>query len=176
MKKVIGIIGSLRKDSINRQVFNEYKKLAAGQFELVEGSISDIPLFNEDAESVPEAVLALSRLIKESNGVIFFSPEYNYSIPGVLKNAIDWISRSDLQPFDNKPAAIIGASPGNVGTARMQYHLRQVGVYLNLQFINKPEVMIGAVHEKLSDGRLQDEKTIELLKTHIQAFENMPEM
>ena len=102
--------------------------------------------------------------------MIFFTPEYNYSIPGVLKNAIDWLSRNDLKPFNNKLAAVLGGSPGNIGTARMQYHLRQVGVFLNLNFLNKPEVMIGKVFSKVTDGEITDKDTIDLLNRHIQQF------
>ena len=170
MKKVIAIVGSLRKDSVNRQLFNSYKELAKDFFVLEEGSISDIPLYNQDSDSEPEAVSKLAKQIAESDGLIFFSPEYNYSIPGVLKNAIDWLSRSKLKPFDGKHAAIIGGSPGNIGTARMQYHLRQVGVFLNLRFLNKPEVMVGKVFSKLENGEISDQKTIEVFEKHIKQF------
>lgn len=170
MKKVIALIGSLRKDSINRQIFDNYKKLASDYFDLEEGSIESIPLYNQDIENEPDTVVALAEKIKESDGVIFFSPEYNYSIPGVLKNAIDWLSRNELKPFDNKPAAVIGGSPGNIGTARMQYHLRQVGVFLNLRFLNKPEVMIGKAFDKIENGTITDESTVEVLQAHIRAF------
>ena len=170
MKKGVAIIGSLREESVNRQIFNNYKRLAQDSFMLEEGKISEIPLFNQDIEKEPESVSALAKLISKSDGVIFFSPEYNYSIPGVLKNAIDWLSRNDLKPFNNKLAAVVGGSPGNIGTARMQYHLRQVGVFLNLNFLNKPEVMIGKVFSKVTDGEITDQDTIDLLNRHIQQF------
>ena len=170
MKKGVAIIGSLRKESINRQIFNNYKRLAQDLFVLEEGEIGDIPLYNQDIEKEPESVSALAELISESDGVIFFSPEYNYSIPGVLKNAIDWLSRSELKPFNNKLAAVLGGSPGNIGTARMQYHLRQVGVFLNLKFLNKPEVMIGKVFNKIANGKITDQDTIDMLNKHIQQF------
>jgi chromate reductase, NAD(P)H dehydrogenase (quinone) len=170
MKKVIAIIGSLRKESVNRHIFNNYKRLAKDFFVLEEGDISQIPLYNQDIEKEPGSVAALAELINHSDGVIFFTPEYNYSIPGVLKNAIDWLSRNDLKPFNNKLAAVLGGSPGNIGTARMQYHLRQVGVFLNLNFLNKPEVMIGKVFSKVTDGEITDKDTIDLLNRHIQQF------
>lgn len=170
MKKVTAIIGSLRKDSINRQLFNNYKKLAKDSFILEEGSISEIPLYNQDLENEPAAVSNLAKQIAESDGLIFFSPEYNYSIPGVLKNAIDWLSRSNLKPFDGKLAAVIGGSPGNIGTARMQYHLRQVSVFLNLQFLNKPEVMVGKVFSKVENGEISDQDTIDVFNKHIKVF------
>lgn len=112
MKKVVAIIGSPRKESVNRQIFNNYKRLAQDAFMLTEGDISEIPLYNQDIKNEPESVSRLAELIRESDGVIFFSPEYNYSIPGVLKNAIDWLSRSDLEPFNNKLAAVVGGSQG----------------------------------------------------------------
>lgn len=170
MKKVIGMIGSLRKDSFNRVLFNEYKILAKDHFELVEGEIRDLPLYNQDLDGTSEVSNDLAAMIKDADGVIFFSPEYNYSIPGVLKNAIDWLSRDDRKPFDKKPTAIIGASPGNLGTARMQYHLRQVGVSLNMNIINRPEVMVGKAFDKIKDGKLTDDSTREFLMKHVGAF------
>ncbi len=170
MKKVIGIVGSLRKDSLNRVVFNEYKTLCQNSFELMEADIKDLPLYNQDLEGKVEAATNLGSQILNADGVIFFSPEYNYSIPGVLKNALDWVSRDSRKPFDKKFASIIGASPGSVGTARMQYHLRQVGVFLNINFLNRPEVMIGNAFEKIKDGQIQDAKTKDFLKSHVQIF------
>lgn len=172
MKTVIALIGSLRKNSYNRAVFEHYKDISKELFDLKEGPIAKLPLYSEDL-TPPADVLNLAQQIKQSDGVIFFSPEYNYSIPGGLKNAIDWLSRSDLKPFNDKPSAIIGASPGNIGTARMQYHLRQVGVFLNLKILNKPEVMIGKCHEKISDGKVTDPSTTEHLKKHITAFNEL---
>ncbi len=170
MKKIVGIIGSLRKDSIHRVLFNEYKEISKDQFELIEGEIKDLPLYNQDIEVQPDSVAALAKKVSSADGILFFSPEYNYSIPGGLKNALDWISRDDDKPFDRKPAAIIGASPGAIGTARMQYHLRQVGVFLNINFLNKPEVMVGKAYDKIKDGRLTDDGTSEFLKKHVEAF------
>lgn len=170
MKKVIGIIGSLRKDSVNRAVFNSYRELASGQFELSEGEIAAIPMFNQDIAEAPAAVTELGRQIHEADGVMFFSPEYNYSVPGVLKNALDWLSRDERTPFNHKPCAIIGASPGAAGTSRMQYHLRQIGVFLNLDFLNKPEVMIGGAFDKIQGGALTDQRTIDFLTRHAESF------
>lgn len=168
---ITGIIGSLRNDSIHRQIFNHYREIAKDQFDLVEGVIDGIPLY--DGENMDNPVVTeLATRISSSDGVIFFSPEYNYSIPGALKNAIDWLSRLEPQPLAGKPATIIGASPGNVGTARMQYHLRQVGVFLDLNFMNKPEVMIAGASNKISDGKITDLSTLSFLKGHAEAFAN----
>ena len=166
---IIGIVGSLRNDSIHRQIFNHYREIAKDQFELVEGVIDGIPLYDGENMGNPEVAELAARIIA-ADGVIFFSPEYNYSIPGALKNAIDWLSRLDPQPLAGKPATIIGASPGNVGTARMQYHLRQVGVFLDINFMNKPEVMISGSATKLSKGRIIDSATVDFLRGHAQTF------
>lgn len=167
--KITGIIGSLRKQSVHRQIFNHYREIAAKHFELEEADISGFPHFDgEDTDN--DRVVAVAEQIRSSDGVLFFSPEYNYSVPGVLKNAIDWLSRAEPQPFAGKPAAIIGASPGTVGTARMQYHLRQIGVFLDLNFLNKPEVMISNVISKLDEGRIVDAETIDFLGVHASRF------
>lgn len=167
--KVVGIIGSLRKDSIHRQIFNHYKEICSDFFDLEEGVIAGIPMFDgEDMDN--EQVSALADQIRDADAVIFFSPEYNYSLSGSLKNAIDWLSRMNPQPFAGKPATIVGASPGNAGTARMQYHLRQIGVFLDLRFLNKPEVMIAGVFDKVKEGRIIDEPTIEFLRSHAERF------
>nr|WP_173482038.1 MULTISPECIES: NAD(P)H-dependent oxidoreductase [unclassified Marinobacterium] len=163
-----------RDDGVHRQIFNHYCEIAAGKFELELGSIAGIPLYDGEDESHP-AVEKLSTQIVEADGVIFFSPEYNFSIPGGLKNAIDWLSRCKPQPFAGKPATIIGASPGNQGTARMQYHLRQVGVYLDLHFMNKPEVMIAGVNQKVQAGKIVDQPTIEFLQRHASVFKSFVE-
>lgn len=170
MTKIVGIIGSLRKGSVHRVLFNEYKALASSVFDLEEADISGIPLYNQDIQTTPESVVAVAKQIQNSDGVIFFSPEYNYSIPGVLKNAIDWLSREKPVPFAGKGGAIVGASPGRVGTARMQYHLRQVVVFLDLHMMNKPEMMISGAFDIISDGKLQDDKTKEYLKGHADSF------
>lgn len=169
MKNIVALIGSLRQDSVNRILFNEYKKLAGKEFNIVEGEIKDIPFYNAD-DKEPAVVTKLAQQIKDADGVIFFSPEYNYSVPGVLKNALDFLSRSDKQPFNNKPAAILGASPSALGTGRMQYHLRQIGVFLNIYFMNKPEVMVNDAYNKIKDGKVVDEGTLKFLQTHIASF------
>ena len=128
--KIIGIIGSLRKDSIHKQLFAEYQAMTEDLFELEQGTFAGLPVYDGEDSDNP-VVHKLQQQILDADGVIFFTPEYNYSVPGGLKNAIDWLSRCDPQPFFDKPAAIIGASPGAIGTARMQYHLRQIGVFLN---------------------------------------------
>ncbi len=170
MKTVVGIVGSLRKASINRVLFEEYKNLSADQFNLIEGEIADIPPYNQDIDGQPQAVTQLCEQIAKADGVLIFSPEYNYSMPGVLKNALDWVSLDDQKPLSDKPGAILGASPGGIGTARMQYHLRQVSVSLNIRMLNKPEVMVSNAGDKIKDGKLVDDSTKEFLKKHVKAF------
>ena len=166
------MVGSLRKDSYHRKIFEIYKKIADGIFTFHEIPTTDFPLYNADLEeSKPKAIEEHAQAIRDSKGVLFISPEYNYSIPGHLKNAIDWLSRVSPQPFNGMKGAIVGGSPGAVGTARMQYELRKVAVFLNLQFMNKPEVMISKMYEKFDDQQtLTDKQTEEFLQKHISAF------
>lgn len=135
--------------------------------------IGDIPLYNDDVRVIgmPDPVLALAGRIAAADAVLIATPEYNYSIPGVLKNAIDWASRPPEQPFDGKPIGIIGASAGVLGTARAQYHLRQCFVFLNGHVMNRPEVMIGGAQNKFAaDGSLTDAPTRDFMAAHLAAF------
>lgn len=155
-------------------VFNHYRRMAAARAEIVEGE-QGFPVYNEDIEkkAIPPAVDRLANDIRGTGGVIFFTPEYNYSVPGGLKNTIDWLSRLPEQPFQGKPVAIVSASPGRLGGARMQYHLRQIGVFLDMRFLNRPEIMISEAHKKFdSEGRLIDETTAKLLQAHLNEFLN----
>ncbi|RYZ67660.1 MAG: NADPH-dependent oxidoreductase, partial [Proteobacteria bacterium] len=159
--------------SYNRSVFNAYKSLVPAAAELVEIKISDFPLYDGDLEDAqfPETVESAGEKIRSADGILIFSPEYNASIPGVLKNAIDWLSRLDDSPFAGKTAALLSASPGKLGGARMQYHLRQVAVPLDLRIINQPEVMISAAHEQINaSGELTNESTLKFLKKHADLF------
>jgi chromate reductase len=165
--KILGICGSLRKESYNLKILEAFSGLLEKPNAMEIVLLHDIPLYNNDVEKVgfPDAVQALGKKIRDASCIVFGCPEYNYSVTGVLKNAIDWVSRLPDRPFAGKIAGIIGASPGLFGSARAQYHLRQMGVFLDLQFINQPEVMLGAAHTKFGpDGALLDEFTIKLLK------------
>lgn len=171
--KILGISGSLRAKSYNTAALRALHELLPPGVSLVEADISDLPLYNDDVreQGWPAPVERLRKQIAEVDAIIFSTPEYNYSVPGVLKNAIDWASRPPSPPFTAKPAAIMGASPGAIGTARAQYHLRQIGVFLDLQFINKPEVMIGNCAERFdANGKLIHEPTREFLKTMVTAL------
>jgi chromate reductase len=127
--------------------------------------IGDWPLYNADiqAKGFPDKVQAAQKIMLEADGIVLATPEYNYGTSGVLKNAIDWLSRTTPQPFAAKPIAMFGASGGVLGTARAQYQLRQTFVFLDGRPVNKPEVMIGAAQSRFADGKLTDEATGKLL-------------
>ncbi len=136
--------------------------------------ISGIPLYNEDVYALgfPPAVERFREQIRAADALLFATPEYNYSMAGVLKNAIDWASRPPEQPFSGKPAAILGASAGRFGTARAQYHLRQTLVFLDVHPLNKPEVMISSAQNAFdAQGRLLDDKARELIQQQLQALQ-----
>ena len=158
--KVLAISGSLRKASTNTMALRAAQSLAPEGMQIEIADISAIPMYNGDLHALgePESVTALKAQLGAADAVLLASPEYNFSIPAVLKNALDWVSRPPNTPFDGKPVAIMGVSPGPVGTARMQYHLRQVLVFMNAFTLNKPEVMINHSASKFNaDGVLTDE-------------------
>ena len=169
--RILGIAGSLRRASYNRGALRAAAELAPEGASVEIFDLDGIPAFSEDEEKNPPAkVVELKRLIREADAVLFVTPEYNYSIPGVLKNAIDWASRPyGDSAWSGKPAAIMGASVGAIGTARAQYHLRQVMVFLNMFPVNQPEVMIANAAERFdAEGNLTDEKTKEFIRQLLQ--------
>ena len=146
------MVGSLRKGSYNAAVARALPSLAPEGVSIVPlGSVGDFPLYNQDvqAKGFPAPVSAMAEAIRAADGVIFVTPEYNHSIPGGLKNAIDWISRLPNQPFAGKPVAIQSASPGPFGGVRAQLHLRGSFVFLDARPLNKPEVIIAQVGGKV---------------------------
>ena len=168
---ILGILGSLRRESYNRGAMCAATELVPPGAQIEVFDLDEIPGFNQDDEQHPPAkVVELKRRIRAADALLFVTPEYNYSIPGVLKNAIDWASR----PYgDNawygKPAAVMGASTGGIATARAQYHLRQVFVFLNVYPINEPEVMIGHAADKFDgSGALTDGATREKIRALLQ--------
>ena len=169
--RILGISGSLRRHSYNSGVLRAAAELAPEGAAVEVFELDGIPGFSEDDEqNPPEKVVELKRRVREADAVLFVTPEYNYSLPGVLKNAIDWASRPyGDSAWDGKPAAIMGASVGTLGTARAQYHLRQVMVFLNMFPVNQPEVMIGNASERFdSEGNLTDEQTKEFIRQLLQ--------
>jgi chromate reductase, NAD(P)H dehydrogenase (quinone) len=164
--RILGIAGSLRRQSYNRSALRAAMELVPEGATLDIFELDGIPAFNQDEEQNPPArVTEFKKQIREADAILFVTPEYNYSIPGVLKNAIDWASRPyGDSAWNGKPAAIMGASVGSIATARAQYHLRQIFVFLNIFPINQPEVMIGNAAERFdNEGNLTDEKTRELI-------------
>jgi len=160
--RILGIAGSLRNTSFNRGVLRAATQLAPDGAIIEIFELDGIPGFNQDQEqNPPEKVAEFKRKIREADAILFVTPEYNYSVPGVLKNAIDWASRPyGDSAWNGKPAAIMGASVGGIATARAQYHLRQMMVFLNMFPVNQPEVMIGNAAEKFDEqGNLTDETT-----------------
>jgi chromate reductase len=158
--RILGFAGSLRKASFNKMTLNAAIKLAPENAEIEVFDLEGIPPFNQDFEaSPPEKVMEFKEKIRAADAVLIVTPEYNYSIPGVLKNAIDWASRPHGDNvFKDKPVAIMGASIGMLGTARAQYHLRQTFVYLEMHPVNLPEVMIPHAPQKFDqNGELTDE-------------------
>lgn len=160
--RVFAFCGSLRTGSYNRRALAAAEELAPEGMSFENADIGKLPLYNEDLRKAgfPPAVGDMRERVRAADAVLFVTPEYNYSVPGVLKNAIDWVSRPPDQPFSGKPAAIMGASPSMLGSARAQYHLRQSCVYLNMFVINQPEVLIASADKKFDgEGRLTDEPT-----------------
>ena len=173
--RILGIAGSLRRDSYNRATLRAATELVPEGASIEIFELDGIPGFNEDEERNPPAKVAeLKRLVREVDAILFVTPEYNYSVPGVLKNAIDWASRPyGDSAWSGKPAAIMGASVGTIATARAQYHLRQIMVFLNMFPINQPEVMIGKAQERFdAQGNLTDDATKEFIR---QLLENLVE-
>jgi chromate reductase len=165
--RILGIAGSLRRESHNRAALRAAALLVPPDATLDIFELDGIPSFNQDEEQSPPAkVVELKRRIREADAVLIVTPEYNYSVPGVLKNAIDWASRPyGDSAWSEKPAAIKGASVGTIGTARAQYHLRQIMVFLNMFPINQPEVMIGNAATRFDkDGNLTDETTKDFIR------------
>jgi chromate reductase len=160
--KILGFAGSLRRHSLNKALLQAAVRLAPKNVIIETFDLEGIPPFNQDLETQPpQKVKEFTAKIKEADAILIATPEYNYSIPGVLKNAIDWASRPYTDnAFDGKPVAMMGASTGMLGTARAQYHLRQSFVLLNMHPTNRPEVFVPYAQEKFDEnGNLKDEKT-----------------
>jgi len=171
--KILGIAGSLREGSYNRGALLAAVGLVPAGSELEIFDIAGFPEFVQGQdENPPVKVADFKKKIREADAILFSSPEYNYSLPGVLKNAIDWASRPyGDSAWEGKPAAIMGASPSLIGTARMQYHLRQIMVFLDMHPINKPEVMITNAAGKFdAQGNLTDDKTKDFIQLMLQSL------
>jgi chromate reductase, NAD(P)H dehydrogenase (quinone) len=164
--KTLGISGSLRKASFNTAALRAALELVPDGMTIEIADIAEIPLYNEDvkAQGFPPPVQRLREKIAAADALLIATPEYNYSMSGVLKNVIDWVSRPPDPPIVGKPAAIMGATASLWGTARAQYHLRQSFVFLNMFPVNKPEVLIAQAPSKFdAQGKLTDQATRDLI-------------
>jgi chromate reductase len=170
---ILGICGSLRQESLNAALLRAAVELAPPDVSIQIADLSGIPPYNQDDEmNPPRAVADFKALVRSADGVLFSTPEYNYSIPGVLKNAIDWASRPyGDSVWDGKPVAVMGVSPSPIGTSRCQYHLRQCFLYLNVRAVSRPEVMLGNTPNRFDEQlKLTDEKSREMVARLVQAL------
>ncbi len=177
MVDVVTICGSLRKGSYNASVARALPALAPAGMTLKSApSFAGFPLYNADVQNssgFPADVVAWADAIRAADGVIIVSPEYNWSIPGGLKNAIDWVSRMKEQPFKDKPVALQSASPGPLGASRMQYHLRQTLTSIDAFMFGRPEIFVMLANKKIDEktGELTDAPTRDIIKQQLAAFE-----
>jgi chromate reductase len=171
---IFGFAGSLRKGSYNKALLRAAAELMPDQAQLEIFDLKGIPPFNDDnvKENMPEAVKEFKAKIKAADAILIATPEYNFSIPGVLKNAIDWASRPyGDNSLEGKPVAIMSASTGLLGGARAQYHLRQTFVFLDMHPVNKPEVFVTFAPEKIDEqGKLTDETTRKIIRQLLESL------
>ena len=176
MIQVLGISGSLRKRSFNTALLRSAASLAPDGMEIELADVRDLPLYDDDVREAgyPPAALALRKRAAEAKAFLFVTPEYNYSTSGVLKNAIDWLSRGPDVPVTGKPLALMGASQGMGGTTRAQYHLRQVAVFLDMPTVMKPEVFVRQAATVFDeDLGLKDEATRKQVRSLLEALERL---
>ncbi len=176
--KVLAFAGSLRAGSYNRALIELSRRLAPDGMEIQHWDLKDIPVYNMDLEtSFPASVTALKQAIRAADGVLMAVPEHNYSFSGVLKNAIDWVSRPyGDSALDGKPVILQSAAMSFGGGMRAQYHLRQVLGYFSMQQMYFPEVFVGAAHKKFDEKlELHDEVAVEAIRTQLAAFKSFIE-
>ena len=177
--QLVGMSGSLRKGSYNTMLLKAAAQLLPTDVSMEIISIEDIPLYNADldlpaAKQRPQAVEHFRKMLSDADGILISSPEYNYSIPGGLKNAIDWASRGEDSPLLRKPVAVIGATTGLWGTTRMQLAFHNVFLYLDMKPVYKPEVLVAQAEKKFDkSGNLIDEMAKKLLKQKLEALKEM---
>ncbi len=169
--KIFTLVGGISSQSLNKKFYQSIVELGPDGFEFETFDISKLPFYSQDLENdPPDIVSEFKEKIRESDGILFITPEYNRSFPGVLKNAIDWGSRPyGMSLWDKKVGAVIGASPGNIGTFGAQHHLRQVLAYLNMHVLAQPEVYFNSSAAK-------DETTKQILTKYFKAFHELLEL
>jgi chromate reductase len=173
--KILGIAGSLRKHSYNKMLIAAAKELCPENAEFEIFDIEGLPVYNEDieVEGMPEKAKELREAIRSADALLISTPEYNRSVPGPLKNAIDWASRPPSDNvFNEKPVATMGASAGMFGTIVAQYHLREIFSFLNAHPLERPQIFVSRAKEKMTDGKLTDEETRKMIK---ELLENLAE-
>jgi chromate reductase len=173
---ILGFAGSLRKGSFNKALLRTAVELAPEDVKIETFDLEGIPPFNQDFERTPPAIVKeFKARIRTADAVLIVTPEYNYGVPGVLKNAIDWASRPyGDNAFDGKPVALMSASTGMLGGARAQYQLRQTFVTFDMHAVNRPEVFVAHVNEKISeDGKVTDEDTVKKVRKLIENLANL---
>jgi chromate reductase len=173
MTTIVAISGSLRRGSFNTALLRATEQLAPQNTEMRIVSLENIPLYNADldVDGGPVVVRELKRQIDDSDGLLIATPEYNYGIPGVLKNAIDWASRPGFKSvLAGKPVAILGAAPGMVGTARAQAQLKQVLLSTLSEVFPYPEVLVARAHERFEGGELRDEDTRKIVREMLERY------
>ena len=171
--KILAFAGSLRKGSYNKALVRAAVELAPENVAMEVFDLEGIPPFNQDLENQPpQRVIEFKAKIRAADALLIATPEYNYSVSGVLKNAIDWASRPRADtPLEGKPVAIMSASIGRLGGARAQYHLRQTFVFLNMHPINRPEVMLPSAQDNVdANGRVTNEQTRQLIRQLIEVL------
>jgi chromate reductase, NAD(P)H dehydrogenase (quinone) len=171
--KVAVLVGSLRKESFNRKTANALRDIAPASLDLAIVEIRDLPLYNQDDDAIPPTAWAAFRArIQQADAALFVTPEYNRSVPGVLKNAIDIASRpSGKSAWNGKPAGVISVSPGAIGGFGANHHLRQSLVFLNMPALQQPEAYIGGAAGLFDEqGKLVNDSTREFLRKFLDAF------
>lgn len=174
MKTIAVFVGSLRKDSFNRQLAQGIAEIGSDLFTFRFVALEDVPMFNQDKELEPcPAVEAMKQTVRDADAVLFVTPEYNRSIPAVLKNALDWCSRpAGKSVWGGKPAATAGTSPGNVGTAAVQQHLRSVMTMLGMEVMGQPELYIVCTPEFFDNaGHVANESTRKFFRMFLEKFD-----
>lgn len=172
--KVIGFAGSLRKDSYNKMLLKSVQKLFPGDMEMEIIDMPDIPIYNYDiqeSQGFPKAITEIGEKIKNADAVLIATPEYNYGVPGGLKNFIDWLSRLESKPFNGKPMSMVGATTGMGGTIRAQMALRTVLLFVESCVMSKPEIYVTKAAEKFDKkGNLIDDATKKVLEKFVERF------
>lgn len=173
MKKVLIIVGSLRKESYNKKLALSVEKMLEGKAEVVHGDFSQFPLFNEDIEmNMPEAVINFKSQVENTGGILIITPEYNRSIPGGLKNAIDWATRPDgKNSFKGKTVYFMGVSSGKLGTVTAQYDLRRIFTYFGCEIVGQPEMFLGPAKDIYDESKNTfNDKTLEFVQKGVETF------